>query len=316
MLADALAAAFCGAVMVPEPHHHTIKRSGADGLLSLTPAWTNAAMPSPAQAGEAAGGRFLGCKIATDFPDNTAAAKPSRHARYLLFSADSGKPLAIMDGGALAMWRTAATSALAARYLARGDAAHLVMVGAGALAPHLVRAHVAMHPITRVTLWNRSRARAVSTAFALAASGIETEIAENLEEAVHEADIVCCATFATAPLVRGAWLKPGTHVDLVGSVTPQMREADDQLLKKARIYVDARETALKESGELTGALKRRVIKKADIQGDIAQLCRNAVKGRKKAAEITLFKSTGIAAGDLAAAIAVWQALQAPPHQPP
>ena len=132
-------------------------------------------------------------------------------------SGDTGETLAVMDGAALTAWRTACASALAARYLAREDASHLVMIGAGALAPHLIRAHRAVRPITRVTLWNRTRSRAISTAFALTAAGIEPTIADDLEEAVREADIVSCATLSTTPLVRGAWLKKGAHVDLVGA---------------------------------------------------------------------------------------------------
>ena len=135
-------------------------------------------------------------------------------------SGATGETLAVMDGTALTAWRTACASALAARYLAREDASHLVMVGAGALAPHLVRAHRAVRPIKRVTLWNRTRSRAVSTAFALSAAGIEAGLADDLEAAVREADIVSCATLSAEPLVRGAWLKKGTHLDLVGAFTP------------------------------------------------------------------------------------------------
>src|SRR4029453_5194151 len=143
---------------------------------------------------------------------------------YVLMSGDTGEPLALIDGTAMTLWRTAAASALAARYLAREDASHLLMIGAGALAPHLVRAHCTVRPIRRVTLWNRTRSRAVSTAFALSAAGIEPVIADDLEAAVREADIVSCATLASEPLVRGAWLKKGAHVDLVGAFSLTTRE--------------------------------------------------------------------------------------------
>ncbi len=142
----------------------------------------------------------------------------------------------MMDGRALTAWRTACASALAARYLAREDASHLVMVGAGALAPHLIRAHISVRPIKRVTLWNRTRARAVSLGFGIAVAGIEVDIAETLEEAVREADIVSCATLAAEPLIKGAWLKKGAHLDLVGGFTPKMREADDRG-SQARAYL-------------------------------------------------------------------------------
>ena len=183
------------------------------------------------------------------------------------------------------------------------------MIGAGALAPHLVRAHRAVRPITRVTLWNRTRSRAISTAFALSAAGIEAEIADDLEAAVREADIVSCATLSPQPLVRGAWLKKGAHVDLVGAFTPTMREADDEAMRRARVYVDTRAGAPKGSGDIAIPLKKKVIALKDIQGDLFELCRGKAKGRKRGDEITLFKSVGIALEDLAAAMLVWRSVE-------
>lgn len=308
-LIAALDDAFRADIVVPARHHHTIARGGkqadtgqaehrqADATLLIMPAWH----------GDAGG--FIGCKLATIFPDNARLGKPSLYGQYLLLSGATGEPLAVLDGRVLTAWRTGAASALAARYLARPDAAHLVMIGAGALAPHLVRAHAAVRPIRRVTLWNRSRARAVATAFALAAGGIETEVTDDLAAAVREADIVSCATLATEPVLTGAWLKAGTHVDLVGSFTPKMREADDRVLTRARLFVDTR-GALKEAGDLTGPLRRKVIAPADIRGDLSELCRGTVKGRRNAREITLFKSAGTAVEDLAAAALVWNRLAA------
>jgi len=211
----------------------------------------------------------------------------------------------VMDARTLTAWRTAAASALAARYLARQDAAHLVMVGAGALAPHLVRAHASVRPISRVTLWNRTRSRAVSLAFGLAVTGIETIVTDDLPAAVRTADIVSCATLASEPVIRGAWLKKGAHVDLVGAFTPKMRECDDQAMKRARVYVDT-PTALKEAGDIARPLKSGAIKRADIRGDLSDLCSGRAKGRTSASQITLFKSVGTAIEDLAAAILVWQ----------
>ena len=296
-LVDALADAFRGEITVPVRHHHTIPREGADATLLLMPAWT------------AAGEKFIGCKIVSVFPDNAKAGKPAVYGQYLLSSGETGEPLALIDGRTLTAWRTACASALAARYLARQDASHLVMVGAGALAPHLIRAHAAVRTISRVSLWNRTRARAVSTAFGLAATGIEVTIVEDLEAAVREADIVSCATLSTEPIIRGAWLKTGTHVDLVGGFTPKMREADDAALRKASVYVDTRDGALKEAGDLVGPIRRKVIKQTDVKADLFELCRGEQKGRKSAREITLFKSVGTAIEDLAAAMLVWRGLQ-------
>ena len=266
-------------------------------------------MPAWTESGTA-GERFLGCKIVTVFPDNAAAGQPSLHGCYLLMSGETGAPLALMDAQALTAWRTAAASALAASYLARADAEHLVMIGAGALAPHLVRAHLAVRPIRRVTLWNRTHGRAVALAFGLTVTGIEATIAEDLEAAVREADIVCCATLATEPIVRGAWLKPGTHVDLVGGYTPKMREADNDTVKRARVFVDTRAGATKEAGDIVIPLRRGILTKKGIRGDLFELCRGKAKGRTADKQITLFKSVGSAIEDLAAAMLVWRNLVA------
>jgi len=297
-LIDALDAAFRADITAPDKIAHFIPQpSGGDAKVMLMPAWSNS------------GERFIGCKLVNLFPGNAARNKPSVLGSYVLMSGDTGETLAVLDGAALTAWRTACASALAARYLARGDASHLVMVGAGALAPHLVRAHRAARPITKVTLWNRTRSRAVSTAFALSAAGIEPMIADDLEEAVHEADIVSCATLSAVPLIRGAWLKKGAHLDLVGAFSPKTREADDAAVKRARVYVDSRATAPKASGDIAIPLKKKVIAAKDIQGDLFELCRGTAKGRKRKDEITLFKSTGLALEDLAAAVLVWNTVK-------
>jgi alanine dehydrogenase len=181
-----------------------------------------------------------------------------------------------------------------------------VMVGAGALAPHLVRAHRAVRPIKRVTLWNRTHGHAVSLAFGLAVAGVEVTIADDLAAAVAGADIVSCATLATEPILRGKWLKDGAHVDLVGGFTPKMREADNDAVKRARIYVDTRAGALKEAGDMVIPLRRGVIARKDIRGDLFELVSGKAKGRTSDRQITLFKSVGSAIEDLAAAVLVWR----------
>jgi ornithine cyclodeaminase len=262
-------------------------------------------MPAWSKSGE----RFIGHKLVNLFPDNARLNKPAVSGSYVLMSGDTGETLAVMDGAALTAWRTACASALAARYLARDDASHLVMIGAGALAPHLIRAHLAVRPIKRVTLWNRTRSHAISTAFALSTAGIESAIAEDLDEAVREADIVSCATLSPVPLVKGAWLKKGAHVDLVGAFSLKTREADDAAIRRARVFVDSRKTAPKGSGDIAIPLKKRVLSLKGIQADLFELCRGKKKGRKGKSEITLFKSTGLALEDLAAAILVWNGLK-------
>ena len=321
-LVDALADAFRGDIAVPVRHHHTIPQRGAptpgaqartakraaapaaDATLLLMPAWTG--------TGEGTAERFLGCKIVTVFPGNAAAGLSAVQGTYMLMSGETGLPLAVMDGRTLTQWRTACASALAARYLAREDARHLVMVGAGSLAPHLVRAHSAVRPIRRVTLWNRTRGHAVQLAFGLAVTGVETEVTDDLEAAVREGDIVSCATLSTEPLIKGKWLKKGAHLDLVGGFTPKMREADDEAIARARVFVDTLAGATKEAGDIVQPLKRKVLAKDDIQGDLFDLCRSTVKGRRRAGDITLFKSVGTAIEDLAAAMLVWRTVRGEP----
>ncbi len=296
-LIDALAEAFRADIAVPEKIAHFVKLpSGGEAKVLLMPAWTTS------------GERFIGHKLVNVFPDNAKIGKPSVLASYVLMSGDTGEPLALIDGTALTLWRTAAASALAARYLARENASHLVMIGAGALTPHLIRAHRTVRPITKVTIWNRTRSRAVATAFALSAGGIEPVLADDLEEAVREADIVSCATLSEKPLVRGDWLKKGAHVDLVGAFTLKTRESDDATIRRARIYVDSRKVAPKGSGDIAIPLKKKIMTVKDIQGDLFELSRGKVKGRKRKDEITLFKSTGVALEDLAAAMLIWRAL--------
>jgi ornithine cyclodeaminase len=294
-LIDAVGEGFRSEITVPVRHHHTVAQSGADATLLLMPAWTESAE------------RYLGCKIVTVFPDNAKAGKPSVYGQYLLMSGATGEPLALIEGRTLTAWRTACASALAARFLARSDASHLMMIGAGALAPHLVRAHAAIRPIRRVTLWNRTKARAVELGFALAEAGFVVDVVDDLE-AMREADIVSCATLANDPLVRGEWLKEGAHVDLVGAFTPTMREADDAAIRRARVFVDTRAGAIKEAGDIVQSLARGIIAETDIQADLFDLCRGKVPGRASPSEITLFKSVGTAIEDLAAAMLVWRSL--------
>jgi alanine dehydrogenase len=298
-LIEALREAFRADITVPLRHHHPIaQQQGGAAMILLMPAWNGGP------------GSFLGCKIVTVFPDNAKVSRPSIYGSYMLMSGETGEPLAVMDGTTLTAWRTACASALAASYLAREDAAHLVMIGAGALAPHLVRAHASVRPIKKVTLWNRTRKRAVQTAFGLSVGGLEVEVADDLEAAVREADIVSCATLSAEPLVRGKWLKKGAHVDLVGAYTPKMREADDDAIKKARVYVDTRAGASKEGGDIVQPLKSGVLKKDGIRGDLFELCRGEAKGRSGNLQVTLFKSVGTAIEDLAAAMLVWRGLSA------
>jgi ornithine cyclodeaminase len=294
-LIETLRAAFRSGVTVPPRHHHAIPRPGAEAILILMPAWHD----EPSQG-------YAGVKIVSVFPDNARRGKPSVMGTYLLLSGESGEPLAALDGQALTLWRTAAASALAASYLARNDARRLAMVGAGALAPGLIAAHAAVRGIEEVAIWNRTPATAVRLAARLDRPGLRVRAASDLAEAVGTADIVSAATLASAPLIRGEWLKPGTHIDLVGAYTPKMREADDAAVTRARVYVDTRAGALHEAGDLVQPIAAGLLEEADIAGDLFDLCRGTAAGRRSDTEITLFKSVGTAIEDLAAAVAVYE----------
>jgi ornithine cyclodeaminase len=259
------------------------------------PAWTTSASSD---------GAFLGTKIVSVFPDNSARGLPAVQGVYVLQSGETGAPLAALDGARLTLWRTAAASALAARFLARSNASRLLMVGAGALAPFLVKAHRAVRPIAEVTLWNHRRAGAERLAQALAGEGVNAAVADDLEQAARNADVISCATLSTAPLIKGEWLRAGQHVDLVGAFNLHMREVDDAALRRARIFVDG-EAALNEGGDVAVAIANGAIARNDIVADLAALCAGAA-GRRGDEEITLFKSVGAALEDLAAAMLVWR----------
>lgn len=258
---------------------------GAGGTLLLMPAWQP--------------GRHIGIKTVSVFPDNAKLGHGSVAATYLLLDARTGFPKAVIDGEAITLRRTGCASALAAGYLARKNAQHLLMVGAGSLAPHLIRAHCAVRKYTRIEIWNRNRVRAEKIAATL--NDLDVKVVDDLESAVRAADTVSCATLSHEPLVRGDWLKPGAHLDLVGAFTPEMHETDATALTRSSVYVDNRAGALKEPGDLVTPIKAGQFRVEDVRGDLFDLCRADVTARQSDSEITLFKSVGLALEDLAAA---------------
>lgn len=301
-LIETLRAAFRDGAIQPVRHHHTIERpDGAASTLLLMPAWTDFNT-----AGTSAGGH-IGIKIVTVSPDNNAVGKPAVMGLYLLLDGTTGEPQAMIDGQRLTQWRTACASALAASYLAREDASRLLVVGAGALSPFLAKAHSAVRPITNIRIWNRTPANAEKVAARLRAEGFAAEAAGDLGAELGQADIISSATITTEPLVKGALLRPGTHVDLVGGFTPAMRESDDDTVARARVYVDTRAGATKEAGDIVQPLASGVLKPEAIVADLYELTRGQKKGRQNDDEITLFKSVGAALEDLAAGIGVYRA---------
>jgi len=259
---------------------------GRENVWLLLPAWQY--------------GRHKGIKLVSVYPDNISKGLESVQGVYVLFDATNGLPLAVIDGAALTFWKTAANSALAASYLARPDAESLLMVGAGALAPYLVRAHCAVRPIRRIRVWNRSPAAAAKLADSLRRSDLSVEVVTDLGAAVSQADIISCATMATAPLIEGSRLAPGTHLDLVGGFRPDMREADDDSVRRARVFIDAWFTAGAHCGDICQPLAAGLVTKEQIT-DTFQLARGERPGRLSAEEITLFKSGGGGHEDLGTA---------------
>jgi ornithine cyclodeaminase len=295
LLAEALKKAFTGSAVTPTRHHHSLDMPGGSAAtLLLMPAWDDLS-GSEEDA-------HLGVKIVTVHPDNPSRGRPSISGTYLLMAARTGEPLAVIDGQALTLWRTAAASALAASYLAREDSSRLLMAGAGALAPYLIAAHASIRPIADVAIWNRTADKAEALASRLAEKGFPARAVTDLEAAARTADIISCATLSRTPLVRGAWLAPGAHIDLVGAFTPEMRESDDEALRRALVFVDTRDGALAEAGDILQPIRSGAFDASGICGDLFDLCRGDADGRLAADDITLFKSVGTALEDLAAAV--------------
>lgn len=303
-LVERLRAAFREGAATPARHHHAVPRPGQEpAALLLMPAWRE--------------GDVTGVKLVHVAPGNEARGLPSVQGLYLLFDGPTGTPLAVMDGAALTARRTAAASALAASYLARADAGVLAMLGAGAMAPHLVRAHRAVRPIVEVRLWNRARGRAEALAARLAGEGgLAVRVADSAEAAVRGADVVSCATLSRGPIVRGAWLEPGAHVDLVGAFTPAMRESDGEVMRRGELFVDTREGAMAEAGDVLLALAEGALAADGIRADLRALCAGEHPGRTDPAAITVFKSVGTALEDLAAAKLVLERLGVGRRPPP
>lgn len=244
-------------------------------------------------------GRLMGSKLITSFPANLGGELPAVQSVCVVFDGTNGRPLAVLDGTALTTWRTAADSALGAKFLAVDDPQTLLVVGAGAISRWLVRAHCSVRPsLKRVLIWNRTAARAVDVAQSLSQEGIAAEAVRELDAAVPEADVITSCTRAHEPLVRGALLKTGAHLDLVGSYTPQTREADDACVRRALLFVDRRETALTGVGDIVQPIAHGVISERNIIGDLYDLAGGTVAGRRSPTDITVFKNAGGAHLDL------------------
>jgi ornithine cyclodeaminase len=295
-LVDAIDVMFRSGCVMPVRHHHEMEVPGeAPGTMLLMPAW----LP----------GAYAGVKILNLIPDNHLRALPTIYGQYLLSSARTGEMLALIEGGELTARRTAATSALASRLLSRADSQEMLMVGTGRLSLNLIEAHAVTRPIQRFRIWGRDPSKAQALAAEASAAGFETQAVADLQAAVARADIISCATLSSAPLVHGAWLKPGAHLDLVGAFKPSMRESDDAAVRRASVFVDTRAGAMKEGGDIAMPLASGILSPDDILADLAGLLKGEHPGRSRDDEITLFKSVGAALEDLAGAILAYETVR-------
>jgi len=282
-LVDALRAAFAAGWSAPLRTRHDL----ADGAsLLVMPAWTDA---------------YAGIKLVNVFPANAAEGQAAVHSLYTLADGRTGRFLAQFDGEILTARRTAAASVLAASYLAPPDASRLLILGAGRIARELALAYAAVFPIRTIAVWNRTPARAAALVASLLDLGVQARVAGSLPDEVAGAAIVACATLSTAPLIRGAWLSSGAHLDLVGGFRPDMREADDAAIRQAWVAADVRAAVLAEAGDLIQPMTAGVIDADHVRTDLYELCQDR-SPQRVGEEITLFKSVGHAVEDLAAAI--------------
>lgn len=281
---------------VPPRMHNQFGNGVGDipSTLLLMPAWQD--------------GKYLGIKAATVSPHNSQFDLPSIQGVYLLFDTETGSPLATFDASAITARRTAAKSAIASSFLAREDAEILLMVGTGTLSTELIQAHCTVRPIEEVIIWEHTEGKGNKVIERLPDMKQNFSVTNNLSEVVPGADIISVATLSVEPLVRGAWLQAGQYVDTVGAYRTDMREADNEVLKRSTLFID-HEDAFHETGDLAIPLENAVISKDDIKATLFELCNGKKKGRKAEEEITFFKSTGHALEDLSAALFVYEQLE-------
>lgn len=295
-LIGALRDAFAAGAKVPLRHHHSIPQpDGTEATLLLMPAWQD-------------NGGAMGVKVVSVFPGNAAKGLPGLYSTYLLCDGATGQPQALIDGNQITGRRTVGVAALGASYLARPDASRLLVVGAGRIGSLSPFAFREVRPIDRIEVWDRDRRFSETLVATLTAQGLTATVADDLETAARRADIISCATLSTEPLIRYDWLRPGTHLDLIGSFTPAMREADDTCMASGSVYIDSPD-ALEESGDLIGPIAAALLSDEDIRGTLSDLCSGRVAGRRSAEEITVFKAVGTGLSDLAAGALAYRTLR-------
>ena len=247
--------------------------------------------------------QLVAVKSFTYFPDNPKPKYASLYSKIMLFDRKHGEPLALVDGTSVTFWRTAGISGLASRLLSREDSQTLLLLGTGNLAPYIIRAQLSVRPIDRVMVWGRTlgNAQAVVEQLAKENDAMRFEVADDLQAACGEADIIVSATGSHEPLVLGDWIRPGTHTDFIGNHHATKRECDTALVAKSKVYADSYVNCFKEAGEVLVPINEGAISKDHVVGELTQMCSGAVALRESANEITLFKSIGMALSDLVGA---------------
>ncbi len=275
-------------IEVPQRHHHNYKNppEKEDSTLLIMPAWNP--------------GKDLGVKLVTVSPENGKHNLPSIQGTYIYFDAQKGIPKAILEAKTLTAKRTAATSALAASYLAKENASSLLMIGTGALSIQLILAHSAVRPIKKVYVWGRNKLKADAVCEQLKNKSFEIQSVITIDEVIGNVDIISVATLSKTPLIKGKLLQKGQHIDLVGAFKKDMREADDETIKKSSIYIDTY-GGMNESGDIYIPLQNGTLSKNEIKADLFELCSDKKNGRTSHEDVTLFKSVGHALEDLVAA---------------
>jgi ornithine cyclodeaminase len=258
--------------------------------------------------------QLMGVKLVSIWPGNSALGKSAVSGVYVLISCTDGQAIAVLDGTELTLRRTAAAAALAARILARKDSQTLAVLGTGSLSAPLALAHTSVMDFRRVVVWGRSLDKAQAVVAQLALQGIKAQASSDLQATLASADVVAAASTATEPFIRSAWVRPGTHLGLIGAFTPQMAEAEPALMPRAQVFADSTEAVLQKGGEVLQALQQGLIQASDIHAELAALAAEPERAWRASDDaITVFKSVGFAALDLIAAEQVLAAHQKRPR---
>jgi len=292
-LIDALQETFSGEFSMPPRNVFLLdENSDTHDAFAVLPSWNTS---------------LIGVKAFTYFPSNSEPYK-SLYSKIMLFDRAHGEPLALVDGTTVTFWRTAGISGLATRLLARENAETLLLLGTGNLATYIIRANASVRPLKRVLVWGRTASNAGKVVDQMSSEldGIEVSVADNLEEACGQSDIIVSATGSHEPLVHGDWVKPGTHTDFIGNHHADKRECDTALVLKSKVYADSYANCFKEAGEILVPISEGVFAKEDVVADLSEMCSGSAPLRQSDEEITLFKSIGMGISDLVGAGLAYQ----------